>query len=123
MAPKSWNTQLDLQRSPNVLIKMTNMTIGDLCRSSGGSYDFGAMETFDQHANMYQNAEFHKNRTYTVSFSYPDNGTFGDLCRSSGGSYDFGAIETIDQHAKIYQHADFHQNRTYGTFPVGNLLC
>src|SRR5277367_6106617 len=34
---------IDLQRSPKVLITMTNMTYGDPCRSSGGSYDFGAI--------------------------------------------------------------------------------
>src|SRR5277367_6708657 len=39
-----------------------NGTFGDLCRSNGWSYDFGAMETFDQHAKFYQYAEFHRNR-------------------------------------------------------------
>ena len=78
------------------------------------------METFVQHAKIYQYAEFHQNRTGAVfpeSFPYPDNGTFGDLCRSSGESYDFGAMETFVQHANIYQYTDFHLNRTAGDFP------
>src|SRR5277367_5533932 len=103
---------------------MANLTFDDPCRSNGGSYDFGAMETFVQHAKIYQYAEFHQNRTGAVfpeSFPYPDNGTFGDLCRSNGGSYDFGAMETFDQHAKFYQYAEFHKHRTGGTFPIGNM--
>src|SRR5277367_1048155 len=45
------------------MVVMRNMTFGDLCRSNGGSYDFGAMETFDQHANIYQYAHFNRNIT------------------------------------------------------------
>src|SRR5277367_966146 len=45
---------------------MTNMTFGDLCRLNGGSYDFNAIETFDQHAKIYQYAEFHQNRTFSL---------------------------------------------------------
>src|SRR5277367_4065598 len=93
------------------------MTFGDLFRSNGGSYDFGAMETFNQHAKIYQYAYFHQNSTGAV-YPYPDNRTFGDLCRSRCGSYDFGAMETFNQHAKIYQYAYFHQNRTRRTFPI-----
>src|SRR5277367_3932089 len=39
------------------------MTFGDLCRSNGGSYDFGAMETFDRYANIYKCTDFRPNRT------------------------------------------------------------
>src|SRR5277367_3496743 len=97
------------------------MTFSDLCRSNGGSYDFGAMETFNQHANMTVSvcrfsSKSHGGSFPIESFPYPDNGTFGDLCRSRSGSYDFGAIETFDQHAKFYQYAEFHQNSTGGTF-------
>ena len=42
-------------------------TFGDLCRSRGASYDFWAMETFDQHAKIYQNAHFHKNWQRAIS--------------------------------------------------------
>src|SRR5277367_4177455 len=95
--------------------------------SNGGSYDFGAMGTFVQHAKIYQYTDFHPNRTggeFPIgSFPYPDNGTFSDLCRSNGGSYDFGAMKTFVQHAKIYQYTDFHPNRTGGEFPIGSLPC
>src|SRR5277367_502183 len=40
-----------------------NGTFGDLCRSNGGSYDFEAVETFVQHAKIYQYTDFHPNRT------------------------------------------------------------
>ena len=43
-----------------------NGTFGDLCRSNGGSYDFGPMETLNQHAKFYRYAEFHQNRTGAV---------------------------------------------------------
>ena len=40
-------------RRPHIfLLKITNMNFGDLCRSNGGSYDFGAMKTFVQHAKI-----------------------------------------------------------------------
>ena len=39
------------------------MPFSSLCRSNSGSYDFGAMETFNQHAKIYQYAEFHQKRT------------------------------------------------------------
>src|SRR5258706_14638124 len=42
---------------------MKNMTFGDLCRSNDGSYDFGAIKTFDQHAKIYKYTDFHPNRT------------------------------------------------------------
>src|SRR5258706_14928369 len=42
---------------------MKNTNFGDLCRSNGGSYDFGAIETFDQHAKIYKYTNFHPNRT------------------------------------------------------------
>src|SRR5277367_1425280 len=40
-----------------------NATFGDLCRSTGGSYDFGTMETFVQHAKIYKYTDFHPNPT------------------------------------------------------------
>src|SRR5277367_5072604 len=40
-----------------------NGTFGDLSRSNGGSYDFGAMGTFVQHAKIYHYTDFHPNRT------------------------------------------------------------
>src|SRR5277367_3872833 len=40
-----------------------NWAFGDLCRSNGGSYDFGAMETFVPHAKIYKYTDFHPNRT------------------------------------------------------------
>src|SRR5258705_8113 len=43
------------------------MTFGDLCRSNGGSYYFGAIETFDQHAKIYRYTDFHPNRTGGVN--------------------------------------------------------
>src|SRR5277367_1801402 len=45
-------------------MKIISMTFGDLCRSSGGSYDFEPIEIFDQHVKIYQYADFHKNRTW-----------------------------------------------------------
>src|SRR5258706_9068825 len=33
------------RKSYEFLMKMTNMTFSNLCRSNAGSYDFGAMET------------------------------------------------------------------------------
>src|SRR5277367_5582975 len=63
MAPKSYDPPLDLQRSTKVIFVIVIRTFGDLCRSNGWSYDFGAMETFNQHAKIYRYAEFHKNRT------------------------------------------------------------
>ena len=56
----STDQPFDLQRSPKVLITMTNKTFGNLCRSNGGSYD---LETFDQHANI---NHFHQYRTGAV---------------------------------------------------------
>src|SRR5277367_2899932 len=44
-------------------INPDNGTFGDLCRSSGWSYNFGAMETFVQHAKIYKYTDFHPNRT------------------------------------------------------------
>src|SRR5277367_1632600 len=63
MAPKSYDPPFDLQRSPNVVVKMANLTFDDPCRSNGGSYDFGAMETFVQHAKIYKYTDFHPNPT------------------------------------------------------------
>src|SRR5258706_15346370 len=93
---------------------MTNMTFSDFCRSNGGSYEFGALETFVQHAKIYKYTDFHPNRTghdFPIG-SFPCPLTFGSLCRSSGGSYEFEAMETFNQHANIYQYADFYKNRT-----------
>src|SRR5258706_14127316 len=53
---------------------------GDLCRSNGGSYDFGAIETFDQHAKIYQYGNFHKNRS-DFSFLKPS------LCVTPGKTH------------------------------------
>src|SRR5258706_10540469 len=55
---------------PTEVTKGTSIFIifGDLCRSIGGSYEFGAIETFDQHAKIYQYSNFHKNRS---DFSFP----------------------------------------------------
>src|SRR5277367_6626612 len=40
-----------------------NGTFGDLCRSNGRSYNFGAKETFVQYAKIYKYTNFHPNRT------------------------------------------------------------
>src|SRR5277367_1923882 len=66
MAPKSWDPPFDLQVSSKVVVKMANLTFDDPCRSKGGSYDFGAMETFVHRAKIYRYAEFHPNRTWAV---------------------------------------------------------
>src|SRR5277367_1324820 len=66
MAPKSWDPPFDLQGSSKVVVKMANLTFDDPCRSNGGSYDFGAMETFVQHAKIYNYTDFHPNRTGSV---------------------------------------------------------
>ena len=86
VGPTVWHTDVTEGHICHCIIR----TFGDLCRSNGGSYDFGTMETFDQHAKTYLYAHFHRNRTggsFPIrSFPYPDNGTLGDVCRSSGGS-------------------------------------
>src|SRR5258706_6051818 len=66
--PQSRRTHRLTYRGHLFMMKMTNMTFGDLCRSIGGSYDFGAIETFDQHAKIYQYTDFHQNRS---DFSFP----------------------------------------------------
>src|SRR5277367_6455454 len=63
MGPKSWDPPFDLQGSSKVKFAIFTTTFGDLCRSNGGSYDFGAMETFVQHAKIYQYTDFHPNLT------------------------------------------------------------
>src|SRR5277367_4460132 len=59
MAPKSF----DLQGSSKVKFAIFTTTFVDLYRSNGGSYDFGAMETFVQRAKIYKYTNFHPNRT------------------------------------------------------------
>src|SRR5277367_5322938 len=62
--PRSRKThRLTYRGHQKVKFAIFTNTFGDLCRSMGASYDFGAMETFDQHAKIYQYTDFQPNRT------------------------------------------------------------
>src|SRR5258706_6387294 len=105
---------------------MKNMTFGDPCRSNGGSYDFGAIETFDQHAKIYKYTNFHPNRTgcsFPIGFlpSKPIRTSVTSVSQTVGPTT-LGQWRLLISMQKSISIPIFIQIAR-GDFPIGSLPC